>query len=167
MTNSIVFRPQLEPSTAVNFRIVHPGSDHLPQLAHLFDRYRQFYGKPADLSGATEFLRQRMLQGQSTVLLSLTADNEGAGFTQLYPSFSSTQMAPILILNDLYVDAGWRRHGVGRALMEAAAQYARGVGARNLQLETAADNHPAQRLYESLGWQRSGYYHYGLDCAQH
>lgn len=137
----------------------------MPQLAQLFDRYRQFYGKPADLAGAMEFLRQRMLQAQSTVLLSLTEDDQGAGFTQLYPSFSSTQMAPILILNDLYVDADWRRHGVGRALMEAAANYGRGVGARSLQLETAADNHPAQHLYESLGWQRSGYYHYDLDSA--
>ena len=146
----------------MNFRIIHPGAEHLPQLAELFDRYRQFYGKPADLAGATDFLRQRMLQGQSTVLLALTEDDQGAGFTQLYPSFSSTQMAPILILNDLYVDSAWRRHGVGRSLMQAATDYGRGVGARSLQLETAADNRPAQQLYESLGWEKSGYFHYSL-----
>jgi GNAT superfamily N-acetyltransferase len=55
-------------------------------------------------------------------------DSAAAGFTQLYPSFSSGSMAPILILNDLFVAPEGRRHGIGTALLDAAADYGRRVG---------------------------------------
>jgi ribosomal protein S18 acetylase RimI-like enzyme len=48
--------------------------------------------------------------------------------------------------------------------MEAAARFARATGAAGLELATAKSNAPAQRLYESLGWQRDeAFYQYGLD----
>ena len=150
----------------MNTHIIHPGPEHLDRLSLLFDAYRQFYGKAGDLPGAREFLRQRMLHAQSILLLALDQEDQGAGFVQLYPCFSSTQMAPILILNDLFVAPSYRRHGVGRALMEAAHRYGRSVGALCLQLETGADNRQAQALYESLGWVRGSHYTYSLDLLQ-
>jgi ribosomal protein S18 acetylase RimI-like enzyme len=48
--------------------------------------------------------------------------------------------------------------------METAARLARSTGAVGLELATARTNAPAQRLYESLGWQRDEvFYQYGLD----
>jgi ribosomal protein S18 acetylase RimI-like enzyme len=58
------------------------------------------------------------------------------------------------LLNDLYVEPRARRSGAARALLAAAAGYARANGAASLSLTTAMDNMPAQRLYESLGWVR-------------
>jgi len=87
-----------------------------------------------------------------------------AGFTQLYPSFSSTSMQPLYILNDLYVVPAARRLGVGRALLERARAFAAGAGAATLVLQTAITNLPAQTLYELLGWRRDElYYTYELD----
>jgi ribosomal protein S18 acetylase RimI-like enzyme len=68
-------------------------------------------------------------------------------------------MARIFVLNDLYVDADVRRTGVGRALLEAAHDFARSQGAVRVSLETARDNAGAQRLYESLGYERDTAFH--------
>ena len=62
--------------------------------------------------------------------------------------------ARVWVLNDLYVDADARRHGVAQALLDAAADFARDDGAIRLELETTPDNRTAQALYESGGWQR-------------
>jgi GNAT superfamily N-acetyltransferase len=133
-------------------------------VAPLFDAYRQFYRQPAGLPRAGRFLAERLLQRQSTVLVAEAADGEAVGFVQLYPCFSSIRVAPIFILSDLFVVPSARGGGVGRSLMEAAARFARATGAVGLELATARTNAPAQRLYESLGWQRDeAFYQYGLD----
>ncbi len=67
------------------------------------------------------------------------------------------------ILNDLYVNAAFRGHGVGHQLLEHARQFAKADGAQALQLSTAIDNCGAQKLYESLGYQKNTtFYHYML-----
>lgn len=120
-------------------------------IAPLFDAYRQFYGQASDLGLAKRFLEERCRLGESAILLA-EEDGELAGFTQLYPSFSSTRAARIYVLNDLYVAASHRRRGVGRLLLQEAARYGADKGAIRLTLSTAHANIPAQRLYESLGW---------------
>jgi ribosomal protein S18 acetylase RimI-like enzyme len=133
-------------------------------VAPLFDAYRQFYRQPADLPRARRFLAERLSQRQSTVLVAEAMDGVALGFVQLYQCFSSIRAAPVFILSDLFVAPSARGGGVGRLLMEAAARFARATGAVGLELATARTNAPAQRLYESLGWQRDEmFYQYGLD----
>ena len=74
------------------------------------------------------------------------------GFVQLYPMFSSVRLARTWILNDLYVLPTNRRGGVARALMDAAADFARADGAAGISLETTRDNAPARALYRAAGW---------------
>ena len=57
----------------------------------------------------------------------------------------------------LMVAAGHRRRGVGRALLEAAEQWARGAGIRKLELHVFPYNEAAIALYESCGYEREGY----------
>jgi ribosomal protein S18 acetylase RimI-like enzyme len=133
-------------------------------VAPLFDAYRQFYRQPADLPRARRFLAERLSQRQSTVLVAEAMDGVALGFVQLYPCFSSIRAAPVFILSDLFVAPSARGGGVGRLLMEAAVRFARATGAVGLELATARTNAPAQRLYESLGWQRDEvFYQYGRD----
>lgn len=56
----------------------------------------------------------------------------------------------------LMVAAGWRRRGVGRALMLGAEEWAREVGIRKLELHVLPYNEAAIGLYESLGYEREG-----------
>lgn len=132
--------------------------EDLDALVPLFDGYRQFYGQAADAERARAFLAERFAHHQSVILLALDDAGAGAGFTQLYPLFSSVRTARTYLLNDLFVAARARRRGVAAALLRAAAAHAKALGAIELSLSTARDNHPAQALYESLGWQRDSHY---------
>jgi GNAT superfamily N-acetyltransferase len=146
----------------MSLNILQAGPDHLGQIVPLFDAYRQFYEQPSDTQGARRFLHDRLVNGESVIFLALL-DGEAAGFIQLYPSFSSVSMKRRWILNDLFVTPEARRKGVGEAMLERARLYAVETGAKGLMLETAVDNIPAQRLYESLGWQReTEFYVYNL-----
>jgi L-phenylalanine/L-methionine N-acetyltransferase len=50
-----------------------------------------------------------------------------------------------------------RRQGVGRALLAAAVDWARGAGIRKLELHVFPWNEAAIRLYEQFGFQREGF----------
>ncbi|HSR07386.1 MAG TPA: GNAT family N-acetyltransferase [Bryobacteraceae bacterium] len=126
----------------------------LELIAPLFDAYRQFYQQTPDLALAREFLRERLEHDQSVIFLALRPDGTAAGFTQLFPSFSSASAQRIFILNDLFVDPAARRSGVGQLLLRAAAEFGRSTGAVRLTLSTAHTNTPAQSLYEAQGWRR-------------
>ncbi len=135
-------------------QVMRAAVDDIETVAPLFDAYRQFYQQPSDLDGARAFLTERLERGESVIFLALLDDGTPAGFTQLYPIFSSTTMQRAWLLNDLFVAPAARRAGVGRALLERAHAFARETNSKELMLQTAVDNLPAQRLYESLGWQR-------------
>src|SRR3954454_13931874 len=124
-------------------------------IATLFDKYRVFYHQPSDIALARQFLQQRLSNNESVIFAAVDNQNGEtipAGFTQLYPLYSSVQAKKNWILNDLYVEADYRKQGVGRKLIEAAIQFAKGEGATYIQLETMPDNITAQRLYESIGF---------------
>lgn len=121
----------------------------------LFDQYRIFYHQPSDIELAKHFLQQRLSNNESVIFAAI--DNENgkqipAGFTQLYPLYSSVRATKNWILNDLFVAANYRRQGIGKQLIEAAIEFAKSEGATFMQLETMADNINAQRLYEAIGF---------------
>lgn len=123
-------------------------------LVPLFDAYRRFYRKESDPDLARRFLRERFQHNQSVIFLAVRPDGSGAGFTQLYPIFSSALAARTFILNDLYVLPECRRRNVGARLLGAAAAFGRAAGAVRLNLSTEVTNQAAQALYESAGWIR-------------
>ncbi|WP_287597935.1 GNAT family N-acetyltransferase [Thermomonas sp.] len=141
--------------------ISRAGPADLDALAALFDAYRQFYGQPPDPALARQWLRERLRFGESTVLLAKRAGST-VGFVQLYPMFSSVRTAKTWILNDLYVDAGARRQGVARALLDAATAFAREDGAAGISLETSRDNAAARALYIAVGWREDATQWYSL-----
>jgi len=124
----------------------------LDVAASLFDAYRQFYRNPTDLDLARRFLLERLRNNESVIFLAFTEGGEAAGFTQLFPSFSSGAAARILILNDLYVKPDARRTGIGKLLLQAAANFGKSSGAVRLTLSTEITNETARALYEAEGW---------------
>lgn len=134
-------------------------------IAPLFDAYRQFYGATSDVTAARRFLLERLAHNESVVFMAfLTADGtapddtrestvaEVIGFTQLYPSFSSLALAPIIVLNDLYVAPAWRRAHVARRLIKEVVGYATRLRAARIALSTQHTNAPARQLYSSIGF---------------
>ena len=60
-------------------------------------------------------------------------------------------------ITDLAVDIAFRRMGAGRALVDAAVEWARKRDHRSLWVEPRADNHAAISFYVSLGFRVSGF----------
>jgi ribosomal protein S18 acetylase RimI-like enzyme len=147
--------------------IVRATRDHLDDLVPLFEGYRAFYGHAPAPERAREFLAERLTTGDTVIFLA-TLQQPGAqavpaGFTHLFPSFTTGGMRRIWILNDLFVAPDARRYGVGRRLLEHTRDFGCETGAARLTLETQVTNHAAQALYESLGWVRdTQFYMYEL-----
>lgn len=138
----------------MRFQVRQASIYDLDTLVPLFDGYRQFYRQTADPARARAFLAERFAHLESIVLLACDEQGVGLGFVQLYPLFSSVSTARIYLLNDLFVAPPARRQGVASALLRAAAEHARALGAARLWLQTQQHNTSAQALYESLGWRR-------------
>lgn len=126
----------------------------LPRLGELFEQYRQFYHCPPGRVAAQAFLQQRLVTGESRVIVAETAAAGVIGFCQLYPSWCSLELAPIYVLYDIYVQPVARRLGAGRLLLLSAVNAARDDDKQRIDLTTAHDNIGAQALYESMGWVR-------------
>jgi ribosomal protein S18 acetylase RimI-like enzyme len=148
-------------------RIIQADVDELDVTAELFDMYRVFYGQPSHYHESRHFLFDRMLKSESVIFLAFMDEGmqeKPVGFVQLYPSFSSVHLASVWILNDLFVVPSARRQGVAQSLIKHVIEFARNTQARSVLLETATDNHPAQCLYDSLGFRLDrAMHHYSLD----
>ena len=65
---------------------------------------------------------------------------------------STAEGGPALMVEDVVVDPDHRGRGIGRALLAALADWARGRGVRRLQLLADGNNGPALAFYDRLGW---------------
>ncbi len=134
-------------------KIVQATIKHQDEISRLFNLYRIFYKEEDNPEGTYQFIKERLENSDSTIFVSINDDDSLNGFVQLYPSFCSVSMIPILILYDLFVDPEMRASGIGRDLMNKARYYASENGFKRLELSTAKDNFIGQSLYESLGYE--------------
>jgi ribosomal-protein-alanine N-acetyltransferase len=72
------------------------------------------------------------------------------------------QVIDVVEIHNIAVHVDYRRHGLGRALLNHVLDEAQQAGARSALLEVRKSNLPAQALYRSLGFkeigQRRAYY---------
>jgi len=126
-------------------------------VTDLFNKYRMFYKQPSDITLAQNFIRDRLENNESIIFVAVVrnGDNETpVGFTQLYPDYSSVRAIKNWILNDLYVDTGFRKQGIGETLIKSAMEFAKKGGAKYIELSTAIDNYTAQSLYTAIGFEK-------------
>ncbi|SVB84771.1 uncharacterized protein METZ01_LOCUS237625 [marine metagenome] len=132
--------------------------DDVTEVAKLFNAYRLFYNQHDDLALATEFLAERINNSESVIFYAKDVDGGYVGFTQLYPSFCSVSAQRIWILYDLYVAEDVRSNGIGTNLLNRAREFAEETIAKEILLDTARSNVKAQKLYESLGYEKDKEY---------
>jgi len=124
----------------------------LRSLTQLFDQYRVFYDKVSDLDKAEVFLKERIKNKESEIYVAQSFSGDLAGFIQLYPLFSSTQMKRLWLLNDLYVHPDFRGNGISKKLLERAKDLCMETNSAGFMLETSKTNLIANSLYESMGF---------------
>ena len=133
------------------------------QLLPLIGAYQRFYEvEEVDEERNRAFFRRFLAPSEDGMLLGARVGGRLLGYACLYWHMSSLAAAETVLMNDLYVGADARGRGVGRALIDAAAEIARSRNAHSLEWSTAPDNHTAQRLYDSTGAGRSEWVEYEL-----
>jgi GNAT superfamily N-acetyltransferase len=87
-------------------------------------------------------------------LIARERDREAVGFATLFWTWDTLAAGEIGLMNDLYVVPSRRGRGVGRSLIEACLGRCRERGVARMDWQTAPENAPAQRLYDTLGAER-------------
>ncbi|HET8632085.1 MAG TPA: GNAT family N-acetyltransferase [Thermomicrobiales bacterium] len=78
-------------------------------------------------------------------------DGRPVGFAAYYPAYSTFLARPLMHLEDLFVLAEARRHGVGQALLAAVRREAERCGCAALEWQVPAWNGAARAFYERQG----------------
>ena len=122
---------------------------------------RSRFHQTSDAGAALNFISERLQFNESVIFLAFI-NGEAAGFTQLYPIFTSVGMKRAFLLNDLFVKESARGKYVATALLNAAKDHGRSLNCKWLMLETGTDNFPAQALYEKDGWVKEKNFFYSV-----
>lgn len=116
----------------------------------------------ADLAGLGRIsLRERLdeiferhyAHDRKRIWIARAEDGRPAGLVWIQPGVHPVTDRPDYLVLNLAVEPEHRGQGLGRMLMAHARAYAEARGVRRLRLFVAADNQPAYRLYEELGFQ--------------
>ena len=149
-----------------NFIIKEATVEDSEKIGEVFDLYRQFYKKNPDKIISIEYIKQRLTNKESTIFF-VEEDNVCIGIVQLYVTFDSLELSKKIILYDLFVRSEYRKKGIGAMLMDASKDFAENNGITGIELSPAISNGTAQRLYESLGYERDNeFYNYYLSTKK-
>lgn len=93
--------------------------------------------------------------GEGEVLIAETEDGEPAGFAELsIRSYAEgCYSGRVGYLEGWFVEEGFRRRGVGAALVEAAIEWARGKGCAEFASDTEIDNDVSAEAHRALGFE--------------
>ncbi len=135
-------------------------SSDYAQWLPLWNGYNAFYGRsgatalPAEVTATT----WKRFFDASEPVHAFVAELDGhlVGLTHYLFHRSTTLIAPICYLQDLFTAPGSRRTGVARALIEAVYRRAEEVGSPRVYWQTHETNLIAQRLYDQVA-ERSGF----------
>jgi len=123
-------------------------------VAALLVEFRHWMGRdtPSDetlLAGV-----ERLIEDPQTeyLLAASAAGQRAAGVCQLRYRYGLWHDAVDCWLEDLFVSDDARGAGLGRALVDAAAERARARGCARVELDVSDGNPPALALYESAGF---------------
>lgn len=125
--------------------------NNFDELLGLMRQYQAFY-QVTSISDARnrEFFAQFGEHSPLGCQFLYRLNHVAVGFATVYFSFSSTAVAKVGVMNDLFTLPEARRNGVGKALINHCLEYALSHHAIRLQWTTALDNEVAQGLYNSL-----------------
>jgi ribosomal protein S18 acetylase RimI-like enzyme len=132
------------PAPSVRAASVTDAAALLPLYARFHSQLAQLVPTPEDLHAALEWFLQRP---DATVLVA-EAEAGFIGYVLLrYLATSGTA-----VIDDVFVQAKYRRLGCGQALLRQAVATAVARGCRGIILDTDEANAPARKLYASFGF---------------
>ncbi|WP_434630053.1 GNAT family N-acetyltransferase [Chromobacterium sp. CV08] len=147
--------------------VVRPvNQDDYPAWRPLWDGYNAFYGRdgesalPEAISDQTwsRFLDER------EPMRALIAERDGriAGLAHIVIHRSTTRLADVCYLQDLFTVPEARGRGIARALIQAVYRQAAAAGCNRVYWQTHQDNQTARALYDKVA-DHQGFIIYGRE----
>ena len=132
----------------------------------LWDGYNAFYGRSGETALAGEITAMtwaRFFDAYEPVHALVAESGEQlVGLVHYLFHRSTTAIAPVCYLQDLFTDASTRGKGIGGALISEVYEQARQAGVSRVYWQTHETNHTAQTLYDKVA-ERSGFIVYRKD----
>jgi GNAT superfamily N-acetyltransferase len=126
----------------------------------LWDGYNAFYGRSGPTALPLDVTRMtwaRFFDAYEPVhALVAESGDRLLGLAHYLFHRSTTGIAPVCYLQDLFTDAAARGKGVGRALVHEVYAQAKQAGASRVYWQTHQTNHTAQELYDKVA-EHSGF----------
>lgn len=139
---------QPDPPDAPAVRRATPGD--ATQIARLLHAFQQEYEEASPGVEALEARYEELIRSKEMIVLLVGEGPDGFAQLRFRPWVYSAGLHAYL--EELYVVPDRRGNGLGRALLEAAMETARGEGAEQIELGTSEDDIAARKLYESAGF---------------
>ena len=150
----------------MELKIIRANKNHIEGVSILFDLYRQFYKYQKDFKNSKNYIHNRIINDESIIFICIVNEKIVA-FVQLYRTFDSLNLNKKIVLYDLYVLKNYRKLGIGRKLMNKSRDFAINNNFARIELSTSINNYNAQKLYESLDYNRDKeYYSYDLEVLK-
>jgi ribosomal protein S18 acetylase RimI-like enzyme len=125
-------------------------------MHHAFDPDRFMAPRGDPDAGYAWFLGTQLEEEDVAVFV---AERDGAVIGYVYAGLEPQSWKELRdeagFIHDVVVAEAGRRHGLASALIEAACEWLRSIGAPRVVLWTADKNESAQRLFERLGFRRT------------
>ncbi|SHN67686.1 Ribosomal protein S18 acetylase RimI [Bradyrhizobium erythrophlei] len=126
----------------------------------LWDGYNAFYGRSGETALAGEITAMtwaRFFDAYEPVHALVAESGEQlVGLVHYLFHRSTTAIAPVCYLQDLFTSAAARGKGIGGALISEVYEQARQAGVSRVYWQTHETNHTAQTLYDKVA-ERSGF----------
>ncbi|MBE2180794.1 MAG: GNAT family N-acetyltransferase [Chthoniobacterales bacterium] len=132
--------------------ISRAGLEDLDVLADLAGKYHAFEGIPSSREARVAALGP-LLADDSLGAIFLSGDRDRAtGYIAVCLGYSIEFGGRDAFVDELFVEAGCRGRGLGRALLEHAAGFLKGKGIAAVTLEVAHANPRGADFYEKIGF---------------
>jgi GNAT superfamily N-acetyltransferase len=136
----------------MDLHIVAATTDDVPVILRLIRALAEYERLAHRVVVTEEMLREAFFGPRPLAEVVIArADDVAVGYAVFFPAFSTFAGAPLMFLEDIFVDKQWRRHCVGQALLSHLAAIAVARGWRRIGWNVLKWNEPALAFYQALG----------------
>jgi ribosomal protein S18 acetylase RimI-like enzyme len=132
-------------------RVRHATQDDAPVAVNLMAQLAEHSHDEVD-HGVEDRFRAMLELPQYAIFVAEDDREDVVGLLTISQRWTLWHAGPCALIEELVVGEGARGQGVGRALIEAALDWAKGQGCSEVEVSTDQDNTDAQAFYRRLGF---------------
>ena len=121
-------------------------------ISVLYLHFLRAYGHDSELKAVLLFLAGLLTEPWVKFFVATDMSDKIVGFAGCALTYSAVSQSVAITINDMFVDAAYRRHGVATSLCDAIEAYAKHNGYVKIFLETDSEAEAAIATYKKAGF---------------